>query len=109
MSKRQKRRFSGEEKALILKRHLKGKEAVSDICEELGIAPNQFYRWQQEFFDNASAAFEKNGPGKRKEATKVRRLEEKVEKLESKLSHKDNVIAEITEDYIKLKKNFGET
>lgn len=108
MSKRQKRKFSAEEKASILKRHLKGKDAVSDICDELDIAPNQFYRWQQEFFDNAAAAFEKNGHSKRKEATKVRKLEEKVEKLETKLSHKDNVIAEITEDYVKLKKNFGE-
>lgn len=108
MSKKQKRSFSADDKASILKRHLKGKEAVSDICEELDIAPNQFYRWQQEFFDNASAAFEKNGHSKRKEATKVRKLTEKVEKLETKLSHKDNVIAEITEDYVKLKKNFGE-
>lgn len=108
MSKKKRRNFSAEEKASIIKRHLKGKEAVSDICDDLSISPNQFYRWQEEFFENASAAFERNGHTKRKEATKVRRLEEKLEKLESKLSKKDNVIAEITEDYVKLKKNFGE-
>jgi transposase-like protein len=56
MSKRQKRNFSAEEKASIIKRHLKGKEAVSDICDEQDIAPNQFYRWQQDFFENPSAA-----------------------------------------------------
>jgi len=109
MYKKQRRKFNSEEKFAILKRHLHGKEAVSDICEELGIAPNQFYRWQKEFFDNGAAAFEKNGHGKRKEATKLRRLESEVARLEAKLSHKDNVIAEITEDYVKLKKNFGET
>ena len=109
MSKKQRRKFNSEEKLSILKRHLQGKEAVSDICEEMGLAPNQFYRWQKEFFDNGAVAFEKNGRSKRKEATKVRILEEKVEKLQAKLSYKDNVIAEITEDYVKLKKNFGET
>jgi hypothetical protein len=36
-------------------------------------------------------------------------LEEEVEKLKSRLKHKDSVIAEITEDYVKLKKNVGET
>jgi transposase-like protein len=39
------RRFDDEEKVSILKRHLLKKEEVSDICEEIGIAPNQFYRW----------------------------------------------------------------
>jgi transposase len=108
MSKTAKRKFSAEEKVRILKRHLQGQEAVSDICEEVGIAPNLFYRWQKEFFENAPVVFERNGHSKRKEATKSRRLEEKVEKLESKLAHKDNVIAEVTEEYVKLKKNFGE-
>lgn len=103
------RKFSGKEKLEFLKRHLQKKEAVSDICEENDLAPNQFYRWQKELFDNGAAAFERNGHSKRKETTKVRSLEEKIEKLEAKLSHKDNVIAEITEDYVKLKKNSGET
>jgi hypothetical protein len=30
-----------------------------------------------------------------------------VEKLEAKLAHKDNVIAEITEDYVTLKKHLA--
>ena len=106
MSKKQRRQFSGEEKVTILKRHLLNKEAVSDICDELSISPNQFYRWQKEFFDNGSVAFEKRS--RHSENIKLRKLTDKVEKLESKLFYKDQVIAEITEDYVKLKKNFGE-
>jgi len=31
---------------------------VSDLCEELGIAPTVFYRWQKQFFENGALAFE---------------------------------------------------
>lgn len=102
---KQRRNYSGEEKVAILKRHLVGKESVSDICEALNVLPNQFYRWQKEFFENGAAAFERHG---KRENAKMRKLAEKVEALESRVQHKDNVIAEITEDYVKLKKNFGE-
>lgn len=104
MEKRR-RRFSAEEKAEIIKRHLVKGDQVSEICEDLGVVPNQFYRWQKEFFDNAAAAFLKNG---KRENSRVRKLEEKVRNLQDRISHKDSVIAEITEDYVKLKKNFGE-
>jgi transposase-like protein len=107
LDKKQRRKYSGEEKVAILKRHFLNKEAVSDICDGLTISPNQFYRWQKEFFDNGAIAFEKRS--RHSENIKFRKLTDKVEKLESKLFFKDQVIAEITEDYVKLKKNFGET
>ena len=105
--KRTRRQFTSEDKASAVKRHIMGGETVSSICEDLGIAPNQFYRWQKELFDHASAAFEVKGRGRRPDAN-GRTLEKKVEKLEAKLAHKDNVIAEITEDYVALKKTLGE-
>ena len=101
------RQFTSEEKAAAVKRHVVGGEAVSAICNDLGLAPNLFYRWQKELFDHAAAAFEVKGRGERGSA-KSRTLEKKVEKLETKLAHKDNVIAEITEDYVRLKKTLGE-
>jgi len=105
--KQTRRQFSPEEKAEAVKRYVADGEAVSAVCEDLGIAPNQFYRWQKELFDHAAAAFEVKGRGKRSDA-KTRKLEKRVESLEAKLSHKDNVIAEITEDYVRLKKSLGE-
>lgn len=106
-SKRTRRHFSSQDKAAAVKRHLVGGEAVSAICEDLGIAPNLFYRWQKELFDHAEAAFEVKGRGRGANGGS-RKLERKVESLQSKLTHKDNVIAEITEDYVKLKKTLGE-
>ncbi len=101
-----KRKFEADEKVSILKRFLCDKESVSDICEQIGIAPNMFYRWQKEFFDNGAAAFQRSG---QKESSKVRKLEKDNQRLQTKITTKDNVIAEITEDYVNLKKKLGET
>ena len=30
----------------------------SDLCDQHGIHPTMFYRWQKEFFENAAAAFD---------------------------------------------------
>jgi len=100
------RQFTAEQKAEAVKRHVMGKEEVSAICESLGIAPNQFYRWQQELFENAAAAFEvrRRGPARQpREAA----LEKKVEALEQKIAHKDEVIAEVAEECVALKKKLG--
>ena len=59
-----------------------------------------FYRWQEELFDHGAAAFEVKGRGKGPDG-RTRKLEKRVESLEAKLARKDNVIAEITEDYVR--------
>ena len=97
------RRYTSEQKANVVKRHLIGKEDVSTLCSDLDIAPNQFYRWQKELFDHAPAAFEvkKRGSGRKCGANS---LELKVLALEERLRHKDSVIAEVVEECVKLKK-----
>jgi hypothetical protein len=32
------------------------KEPTSKLCDELGLQPTVFYRWQKEFFENGAAA-----------------------------------------------------
>src|SRR5206468_6559297 len=71
-----------------LNRHLVEKVPVSNLCDELDIAPNLFYRWQQEFFENGHAAFD-NG---RKAKSVEDGNERKIEKLEAKLQRKDSEI-----------------
>ena len=98
------RKFSGEEKMAILRRHLVEKLPVSDVCDQAGINPTLFYRWQKELFENGAAAF-----GRRVEDGRDRKLEDKVANLEKKLTDKDEVIAEIMESHVQLKKSLGET
>jgi hypothetical protein len=56
--KKQRKHHTAEEKVAILRRHLLEKEPISKLCDELGLQPIVFYRWQKEFFENGAAAFE---------------------------------------------------
>ena len=98
---RKRRKFSAEEKVRILKRHLVELVTVSDLCDEYGLNPNLFYRWQKEFFEKGHSAFERGPDG----ATK--KLERENGALKDRLSHKDEVIAEIMESHVALKKKLG--
>jgi transposase-like protein len=98
------RHFSPQEKVALLKRHLLEKTPVSDLCDEVGIAPNLFYRWQKEFFDNAHVAFANGRKAKASEDAKDR----KIEHLEAKLQRKNEVLAEVMEEFTQLKKELGE-
>src|ERR1700730_2971804 len=49
--RKERKHFSAEEKVAVLRRHLLDKVPVSDLCEELGLRPTVFYRWQKEFFE----------------------------------------------------------
>jgi transposase-like protein len=99
------RRFTAQQKVAILKEHLVEKVPVSQVCDRHGINPTAFYRWQKEFFENGAAAFEgRTSKGDRR----ARQLEERVEKLTAKLVRKDEVIAEVMEEAMRLKKSLGE-
>ena len=104
--KTNRRKFSAEQKVQVLRQHLVEKTPISQVCEQHGIQPTQFYQWQKVFFENGAAAFEKS-PDKRN-GIRSSKLEQKLSRLESKLANKDEVIAEIMADHVRLKKNLGE-
>jgi len=54
----QRRRFAAQEKVAVLRQHLVEKAPVSEVCDQHGLNPTAFYRWQKEFFENGAAAFE---------------------------------------------------
>jgi len=58
------RRFTGKEKVAILRRHLVEGVSVSDLCDEHGLNPTMFYRWQKELFENGATAFERRSNGR---------------------------------------------
>lgn len=106
--KNQRRKFTAEEKATILRRHLLDKVAISDLCDEYRIGPSQFYRWQKQAMDNMAVAMgsTENGGAQNDSQLKAIRLEN--QRLQERLAKKDNVIAEISEEFVKLKKELGE-
>ena len=100
--KKQRTYYTAEEKVAILRRHLLEQEAVSKLCDELGLQPTVFYRWQKELFENGAAAFEK------KARTKPQAEQERIEYLEKKIRTKDEVLTELMAEHVALKKNHGE-
>ena len=101
MTEKQRNRFSSEEKIKILREHLLEKVPVSEICDKYGVQPTLFYRWQKDFFENGVLVFERGNDKPSK------KLAKENEQLKAKLSHKDEVIAEIMESHVALKKSLG--
>jgi hypothetical protein len=48
--KKTRKHYTGEEKVAILRRHLLEKEAISKLCDKLGLQPTVFYRWLWSFY-----------------------------------------------------------
>jgi transposase len=100
MAKR--RQFTPKQKVDILRRHLLEGVPVSDLCDEHDLNPNLFYRWQKQLFEHGAAAFERDA------RPQQARIEKKLSALQRKLASKDEVIAEIMESHVRLKKSLGE-
>ncbi len=93
--------YTAQEKVIILRKHLLEKIPISDICERYELRPTVFYRWQKQFFEQVARAFEVEKIQDRSKAKKILALEQK-------LQIKNEVLSELMEEHIRLKKNFGE-
>ena len=96
------RQHSAADKVAILRKVLLEGQAVSAVCEEHDVSPALFYTWQKQFFENGAAAFAKDT------SAEQRALARKVEELRERLTQKDRVIAKVTEEFVKTKKELGE-
>ena len=95
---KQRKHFTAQDKVKALRRHLIEKIPISDLCLELGIQPTQFYRWQQTLFENGSATFE------RPDRPKTDASAQRIATLEAKIQRKDEVLGELMEEHVALKK-----
>ncbi|MBU6173618.1 MAG: transposase [Planctomycetes bacterium] len=106
------RKFTAEQKAASVRRHLKGKESISSLAEEMSIQPTQIHQWVAMVVDQAERAFEKTAKSEKaskRAETKINELnEQRIKKLEEKLIHKNEVIAELMEENVKAKKANGD-
>lgn len=67
----------------------------------------QYYNWQKQFFENGAAAFERR-PNKANEKRQQNADERKIEQLEKKLQGRNEVVAELLQEHVQLKKALGE-
>lgn len=101
--KPQRRHFEPKEKIAILRKHLLEGVPVSDLCDQHGIHPTLFYQWQKQLFENGEATFERRSP-----FASACKEKQTILALEDKLKHKAEVLSELMEEHIQLKKSLGE-
>lgn len=103
-----KRRFlTPEQKVAIVREHLLDNVPISDLCDKHGIHATQYYSWQKQLFENGSIAFaRKTNTANAKRQQDAQR--QKIEQLEAKIQSKNEVVAELLEEHVKLKKASGE-
>jgi transposase-like protein len=102
MAKKTRKRFTAQEKVAILRLHLLEPIPISDLCDQHGLHPTMFSRWQKEFFENGAAAFE---PRSRRPADSK---DQRIAALEQELPRQHEVLSELMEGHIQLKKELGE-
>lgn len=101
---RTRRQFTAEQKAQIVRRHLAGKEPVSNLADEFQIQPSLIHLWVKQVLDQAERAFQRQAGARRDEHVKTRQIEQ----LEAKLVQKNEVISELMQEHVQLKKELGE-
>lgn len=99
---KKRKNYTSAEKVSILKEHLIEKVPVSDLCDKYDLHPTVFYRWQKEFFEKSVGAFDNLRDAR------TAKLEHKVKDLQEKLARKNEVLSELMEEHLTLKKSLGE-
>jgi len=93
------KRYTPEQKVLILREHLKNKVPVSEVCKKYGINPNLFYRWEKQFFEGGIEIFKQT---KKNNSKNTKELQ-----LSAKITSLQEVISELTQENIVLKKKYN--
>lgn len=104
MSKR--RKLTPETKISIIREHLVDGVPISDLCDKHKIHATQYYTWQKQLFENGATCFaRKTNSANAKRQDDAR--QKQIEQLEAKLQTKNEVVAELLEEHVKLKKASG--
>jgi transposase-like protein len=101
MNKRKK--YTAEEKIKILREVLEDGKSISQVADQYGLHPNNIFNWRKQLFEGGLQTFRIKRPDISDKAE-----ERKITILEEKIKQKDEVIADLAEELLGLKKkNFG--
>jgi len=79
---------------------------ISDLCDKHKIHATQYDTWQKQLFENAASCF-----ARKTNSANARRQDDarqkQIEQLEAKIQTKNEVVAELLEEHVKLKKASG--
>jgi len=106
MSKETKKSASPAFKLTVLKSHFLEKAPISDLAEKNNLHPSSIYNWAQHLFTHGAIAFERRNDQVTGSGA-VARLQKRINELEAKLTQKNELVAELLEEHVKLKKELG--
>jgi len=95
------KRYTSEEKIKILREVLEDGKSISNVAEVYGVHPNQIMNWRKQLFEGGHQIFQIQRTDISKKA-----VEKQAKAFEDKLRHKDNVIAELAQELLELKKKY---
>lgn len=97
--------FDATKKAETVRRHFREKVPVSELLAELDVQPTLIHQWINQVRTQADRAFESSGrkPPAKAAAGEQRRLKQP----EARIHQKDEVIAELMEESLKLENASG--
>jgi transposase-like protein len=98
---RKRTRYTGEEKIKILREVLEDGKSISNVAEGHGVHPNQIMNWRKQLFEGGQQIFQI----KRSDISE-KAVERQTKAFEEKLREKDNVIAELAQEVLELKKKY---
>jgi transposase len=100
MSKR--KRYTAEEKMKILRDVLEDGKPISRVAETYGIHPNNILNWRKQLFKGGVQTFLIKRTDISGQAE-----ERRINDLEGKIKHKDEIIADLAGELPELKKNYS--
>ena len=95
----QRKRYTAEEKVKILREVLEDGKPISHVAEGHGVHPNNILSWRKQLFEGGIQTFQVTRP-----EISFKAEQRKITALEEKIKQKDEVIAELAEELLGLKK-----
>ena len=93
------KRYTAEEKVKILREVLEDGKQISQVAEKYGLSPNNIFKWRKQLFEEGLQTFRVKRPEISGKAE-----ERKITALEDRIKQKDEIIAELAEELLALKK-----
>jgi len=93
------KRYTAEEKVKILRELQENGKTISQVSEEYGIHPNNIFTWRKQHLEMGVQGFRT-----KRQDISGKAKDRKIAVLEDKIKHKDEVIAELAEELLALKK-----
>ncbi len=100
------RKLTPETKISIVREHLVDGVPISDLCDKHKIHPTQYYAWQKQLFENGATCFTRKANSANEKRQDDAR-QKQIEQLQAKIQSKNEVVAELLEEHVKLKKASG--